>query len=279
MHPFVEMLLAAGGLLLFWTAGHCADVPENHRTGTKQGPLLMIDDIVSECQQFLRLEGGSVEPDALGWMAEEIRHARERAADLWRVPAAPPAPENGLVFKPPFGRGCCTASGGPGHALTPPGTNRGELAVELLAGNGRYAYAVDSPCLNFRPTVDGIAECRTAVVVNGIGGVDTGLGGHALSRLGVWIAHCHPKTEGRYSEKVAWQLRDVSGAMRFENSVLTHEASMPVKAGVDYAFGTGISAACAATQGATAGLKVRGRLAWFTVQFVPKADQGGAFEP
>lgn len=256
------MILATTCVLML--AAICAwgedDPRVRERSGDKQGPLLLGDDMVADLVAFVgdaqTVESAVPAPDA-----------EAPAEDAWQLPAPPEIrAEDAWVFVPPMPRGCRNAAGGTGAAAVEAGEHRGGFDLDLRAGAGEYAWGMGSPCLTFTPERDGVVRCRMAVVVHGTveaaGALDD-----TTAYLGAWIAHCHPKQRGRYSERVGWDSAGMTGTVRFDGYILMHEATFPVQAGVEHLFGAGLSAACAARRG-NAGMKVWGRLAWLTVEMV-----------
>ncbi len=207
--------------------------PINEGSGIKQGPLLMIDDTVAACESFINAEPAFTPPPVPAPIAAALSAA------------LPPGPEDWLLPLPP------SVGSGVTAFLPPP---------------GQYAYAVASPCLTFTAPIDGYARCRMAVVVDGIVAVGGSEPGEAMARLGSWIAHCHPKERGRYSERLAWETDHATGTVRFSQFVIHHEAVLPVVKDEEHLFGTGLSVAVAARSG-TAGVRLHGRLAYLTVAF------------
>jgi len=247
-------------------AASCASAGDGprvrERSGEKQGPLLLGDDMAAALVNFVRGAEAGGAPQGLS--LDEVAPPSE--AD-WALPEPPPVQDHDAwVFVPPMPRGCRNAADGTGEASVEAGEHRGEFALDLRAGAGEYAWGVASPCMTFTPERDGVVRCRTAVVVRGTveaaGELDqTG------AYLGAWIAHCHPKDRGSYSERVGWSSEGMIGAVRFDGYVLMHEATFPVQAGVEHLFGAGLSAACAARDG-KAGMKLWGRPAYLTVEMV-----------
>jgi len=240
--------------------------PINEGSGVKQGPLLMIDDTVAACESFINAEPAFTPPPVPAPIAAALSAALPPGPEDWLLPLPPSVGSGVTAFLPPFDRGCCTTQGGTGLAEVASGDHRGQFTVDLLADPGQYAYAVASPCLTFTAPIDGYARCRMAVVVDGVVALGGSEPGEAMARLGSWIAHCHPKERGRYSERLAWETDHATGTVRFSQFVIHHEAVLPVVKDEEHLFGTGLSVAVAARSG-TAGVRLHGRLAYLTVAF------------
>ncbi len=239
-----------------------ADEPRvRERSGEKQGPLLLGDDMVADLEAFV----GDA-PRAAGEAVAPTPGAPARGG--WALPEPPEVQaQDAWVFVPPMPRGCRNAAAGTGGAAVEAGEHRGRFDLNLSARAGEYAWGVASPCMTFTPERDGIVRCRTAVVVRGTAEAAGALD-ETTAYLGAWIAHCHPKERGSYSERVGWESAGMTGRVRFDGYVLMHEAQFPVQGGVEYLFGAGLSAACAARDGSVA-MALRGRLAYLTVELLP----------
>lgn len=198
-----------------------------------------------------------------------MRAGRLQPRGSWDLPAAPQA-EGLLSFGPPFPNGCNTSHGGTGRSAAESGEHRGKFEVNLAAAGGEHAWAVASPCLDFRSPVDGVARCKMMLVVQGIARGSQADAGEGLVAFGPWLAHCHPKDKGCYAQKTAQKARDFAGHIAWAGVAVRHSADFPVRAGVDYKFGAGLWAACAATGDSATAVRLWGRLAYFTVEFVEK---------
>ena len=234
------------------------------RSGDKQGPLLLGDDMVADLEAFV----GDAARDA-GEAASPA--LRDPDGGDWALPEPPEVQaQDSWVFVPPMPRGCRNAAEGTGGATVEAGEHRGRFDLNLSAGAGEYAWGMGSPCLTFTPERDGIVRCRTAVVVRGTAEVAGALD-ETTAYLGAWIAHCHPKERGSYSERVGWDSAGMTGRLRFDGYVLMHEAQFPVQGGVEHLFGAGLSAACAARDGGVT-MALRGRLAYLVVELLPEQE-------
>ncbi|MGC9320032.1 MAG: hypothetical protein ACP5KN_18515 [Armatimonadota bacterium] len=234
--------------------------------GTKQGPLLMGDDLAAELQSFC----AGVEP-VQGDVSEvlAVLDAAEAPAEArWRLPAPPPVDEeSSWVFVPPLAQGCRNATEGTGHGSVAAGEHRGEFMMQVHAEGAEHRWAMASPCVTFTPPRDGRVRCRMAVVVHGVATAEASAAGETTAGLRPWIAHCHPKEHGRYSMRTGWDSAGMPGTVRFDRYVMLHEATFPVRGGVEHLFGAGLSAGCAARSGAV-GVKLWGRLAYVTVEML-----------
>jgi hypothetical protein len=250
----LAMVFAAGTL----AADERSRVRE--RSGDKQGPLLLGDDMVEALSDFVG------DAEATGETPPAV-DADAPAEDAWRLPPPPDTQaDETWVFVPPMPRGCRNAADGTGAASVEAGEHRGQFELDLRAGPGEYAWSVASPCLTFTPERDGMVRCRAAVVVHGT--VETaGALDDTAAYLGAWIAHCHPKERGNYSERVGWDSAGMTGTVRFDGYVLMHESTFAVQGDVEHLFGAGLSAACAARDGG-AGMALAGRLAHLTVEML-----------
>lgn len=246
-------------LMLAATCALSDDSPRvRERSGDRQGPLLLGDDMVAELTEFV---GDAESPGE----TPPFPDADAPGEDPRELPAPPDVQADDVwVFTPPMPRGCRNAADGTGEASVEAGEHRGRFELDLRAGPGEYAWGVASPCLTFTPERDGVVRCRVAVVVHGTveaaGALDD-----TTAYMGAWIAHCHPKERGSYSERVAWESAGMTGTVHFDGYVLMHEATFPVQAGIEHLFGAGLSAACAARDGG-AGMTLAGRLAYLTVE-------------
>jgi len=240
------------------------------RTGVKQGPLLLIDDIVAASQTFLAGGPPPVHPLASSDLAAGLSTMAPPGTEAGALPTPPPTVAGFITFLPPFLSGCCTTKGGSGQARVEDGDDRGAFEMNLAVEGGEHAFSVASPCSDFRSPVTGVARCAMALVVHGAARGAEGEAGEGLVALGPWIAHCHPRDQGSYSQKMTQSVRGVAGRLAWEGVVVRHYAEFPVTAGVDYKFGAGLWAACAASGDAAMALRLWGRLAYLTVQCVAR---------
>jgi hypothetical protein len=263
------LTLLALAFLITGAVASPLDLPLS-RGGTKQGPLLLIDDLLAAGQAFLDAGPSPASPSDHSALAAELAALKAPGEAEWQLPPPPELSEGTFVFLPPFASGCCTTQGGSGGARVDSEDDRGVFEMNLLASSGQQAYAVASPCLDFRSPVDGVARCTMALVVNGVAAAGPADAGEARVAFGPWIAHCHPKDQGRYSQHVAQLAQGLAGRVTWQGAVVRQRAEFPVRAGVDYKFGTGLWAATVASGDAGVALRLWGRLAYLTVQCVAK---------
>ncbi len=254
----VAMIVAMTAIGTMVVADDGARVRE--RAGDKQGPLLLGDDMVADLAEFV---GGAEQ--AAG--AAPVLATEQPSEDDWDLPEPPEVQaDDAWVFMPPMPGGCRNAAEGTGGADVAAGEHRGQFALDLSAGPGEYAWGMASPCSTFTPERDGVVRCRIAVVVRGTAEAAGALD-ETSAYIGAWIAHCHPKERGRYSERVGWSSDGMTGTIHFDGFVIMHEATFPVQGGVEHTFGAGMSATCAA-RGGGAAMRLQGRLAYMMVEMV-----------
>ncbi len=265
MSGFFGLLLACIAVLLLSgeiSAGQCLILSSR---GTKQGPLLMLDQWQAFCDQYIRTGRELTAPGNVAEVSDLLATVRPPAKSV--DVSIPPVADDALVFTAPFECGCLTTSGGTGAHSVASSEARGEFSTDLLVAGGRYGYSVASPCMRFTAPVTGTAHCRMAIVMNGVAKVFSGPHDRVYARVSAWIAHCHPREEGQYYERIVWQNHDMAGLTSFQDAILTQEADLPVREGGEYRFGAGLGALGVAEDHGVVGMKIWGSLAWLTIEF------------
>jgi len=238
------------------------DTRTRGRTGTKQGPLLMGDDFARELRAKTR--GAAVAKTCP--LAERLANsAPPRKAD-WTFPRAPLAPTGAQVSTPPFTSGCRTVGlgTGPVKAKVLKG-RRGTFDVLCAAGSGRHSYTVNSPCIHYLAKSDGWVAIEFVVLVSGRIEVNTSKDGKAGVEIGLYAAHCWPKEEGKYWQKAVLAYETDTGSS-IKSVPFSHKVVFPVKKGVRYAFGAGLTTQSWAKCGGSAGCRLWGRLAHVVIR-------------
>ena len=236
------------------------------RSGTKQGPLLMGDDFAREMKAKLR----GAEPATKDCpLAKRLAARRAPKADAWRFPAVPKV-ARGQVSVRPFPSGCRTAAIGTGpHRARVVKGDRGTFDALSAAGTGQYTYSVNSPCITYHAKSDGWISLEFVILLSGHVEVETGENGKAGVEIGLYAAHCWPKQEGKYWQQSLFS-HDTDTRSSFKSIPAPHRAVFPVKKGVKYSFGAGLTTQAWARDGAAAGCRVWGRLAHVTIRPVLK---------
>ena len=261
------------------------------RGGDKQGPLLMGDDFDAELAQVVG--EGKENPDEGEAIAKALAGFNPPKDGDWKIPA-PPEEEDATVvaeareaqgypsgrkvlYLPPFPLLCRTDGLGVGKASAGVLKDGDHGSFDLLAaaGPGQYSHAMSSPCNHFHADGDGWAKISFSLVIWGQGIVAMEQGGHGELEIGVFAAHCHPKQEGKYWQEAGISIKS-AGKERYENRVLKLESYFPVKKGIDYSFGTGVTAKAWAWGNAAAGVRLWGRQ---THSLITLTDKGPVSRP
>ncbi len=261
------------------------------RAGDKQGPLLMGDDFDAELAQVVG--EGKINPEEGAAVAKALKGFNPPKDGEWKMPEIPEVPEATVVaeareaqgyptgkqvlYLPPFPLLCRTDGLGVGEAkagMLKQG-DHGSFDIMIAAGSGQYCHAMSSPCNHFRAAADGWAKIEFSLIVWGQGIVSIEKGGKAELEIGIFAAHCHPKQEGKYWQEAGISIK-TAGKERYENRVLELRALFPVKSGVDYSFGTGVTAKAWAWGNAAAGLRLWGRQ---THALITLTDRGPVSRP
>jgi hypothetical protein len=234
------------------------------RTGTKQGPLLMGDDFARELRGRVR----GVEAARTCALADRLAALRAPAAASWRFPDVPRS-ARAQVSTPPFRAGCRTVGigTGPVDAKAFKG-RRGAFDVLCAAGPGQYSYTVSSPCIHYTAPSDGWVSIEFTVLLSGRIEVAPGKSGRAGVEVGLYAAHCWPKEAGKYWQASVFAYDEAMAATLKGGLPFSHRAVFPVKRGVRYSFGAGLTTQAWARDGAAAGCRLSGRLAHVVIRKV-----------
>lgn len=245
------------------------------RSGEKQGPLLMGDDFEAELIEIIGK--GMVNPKEGVALAKALEGFNLPRDGDWRMPDPPEAQdamvvsgreakgypcEKRVLYLPPFPSSCRTDALGTGlqRAGELDRNDHGSFNLMVSAGPGQYSYAMASPCNHYRAPTDGWLKIDFSLIIWGQGIVAVDKGGKAELEIGVFAAHCHPKEAGKYWQEPGITIK-AAGRERYENRLLHHTAYFSVKQGVDYSFGTGVTAKAWAWGNAAAGVRLWGRQA------------------
>lgn len=244
--------------------GPAMQVKTRGRTGTKQGPLLMGDDFARELRAKTR--GATVAKTCP--LAERLGKLRAPAKGEWTFPKVPLGPAGAQATTPPFQGGCRTVGIGTGRVKARAHRGRrGTFDVLCAAGSGQYSYTVSSPCVTYRAKSDGWVSIEFVVLLSGRIEVDTGKDGKAGVEIGLYAAHCWPKQQGKYWQTSVLAYQTDTGSS-IKSVPFSHRVVFPVKKGVNYTFGAGLTTQAWAKGGGSAGCRLWGRLAHVVIRSV-----------